>query len=89
MKFIKSCFQGILIGAGAILPGISSGVLCVIFGIYENLLNCVLNFFKNIKENFKYLFPIAIGSVVGIVLFGNILKFLFLAYPIQIKFIFT
>ena len=29
--------MGILIGAGAILPGISSGVLCVIFGIYEKL----------------------------------------------------
>ena len=67
MKFFKGFLQGILIGAGAILPGISSGVLCVIFGIYENLLNCVLNFFKNIKENFKYLF---------------------FAYPIQIKFIF-
>lgn len=88
MRFIKSFFQGILIGAGAILPGISSGVLCVIFGIYENLLNCVLNFFKNIKENFKYLFPIGLGSIIGIVLFGNILKYLFFAYPIQIKFIF-
>ena len=88
MKFLKSFFQGILIGAGAILPGISSGVLCVIFGIYENLLNCVLNFFKNIKENFKYLFPIGLGSLIGIVLFGNILKYLFFAYPIQIKFIF-
>ena len=88
MRFIKSFFQGILIGAGAILPGISSGVLCVIFGIYENLLNCVLNFFKNIKENFKYLFPIGLGSIIGVVLFGNILKYLFFAYPIQIKFIF-
>lgn len=88
MRFIKSFFQGILIGAGAILPGISSGVLCVIFGIYENLLNCVLNFFKNIKENFKYLFPIGVGSIIGIVLFGNVLKYLFFAYPIQIKFIF-
>ena len=88
LKFLKSFFQGILIGAGAILPGISSGVLCVIFGIYENLLNCVLNFFKNIKENFKYLFPIGLGSLIGIVLFGNILKYLFFAYPIQIKFIF-
>lgn len=88
MRFFKSFFQGILIGAGAILPGISSGVLCVIFGIYENLINCVLNFFKNIKENFKYLFPIALGTIIGIVLFGNILKFLFYAYPIQIKFIF-
>lgn len=88
MRFIKSFFQGILIGAGAILPGISSGVLCVIFGIYENLLDCVLNFFKNIKENFKYLFPIGVGSIIGVVLFGNILKYLFFAYPIQIKFIF-
>lgn len=88
MRFIKSFFQGILIGAGAILPGISSGVLCVIFGIYENLLNCVLSFFKNIKENFKYLFPIGVGSIIGVVLFGNILKYLFFAYPIQIKFIF-
>ena len=58
MKYLKDFFKGILIGAGAILPGISSGVLCVIFGIYENLLNCVLNFFKNIRENFKFLFPI-------------------------------
>ena len=88
MKFLKSFFQGILIGAGAILPGISSGVLCVIFGIYENLLDCVLSFFKNIKENFKYLFPIGLGSIIGVVLFGNILKYLFFAYPIQIKFIF-
>ena len=88
MNFIKSVFQGILIGAGGILPGISSGVLCVIFGIYESLLNSVLNFFKNIKENFKYLFPIGLGIIIGIVLFGNILKFLFFAYPLQIKFIF-
>ena len=88
MKYFFDFLKGILIGAGAILPGISSGVLCVIFGIYENLLNCVLNFFQNIKENFKFLFPIASGVIVGIILFGNVLKYLFFAYPIQIKFIF-
>ena len=88
MKFFKDFFKGILIGAGAILPGISSGVLCVIFGIYESLLNCVFNFFKNIKQNFKFLFPLVVGGLVGIIIFGNILKYLFFAYPIQIKFIF-
>lgn len=88
MNFFKDFFKGILIGAGAILPGISSGVLCVIFGIYESLLNCVLNFFKNIKYNIKFLFPIISGSLIGIIIFGNILKYLFFAYPIQIKFIF-
>ena len=88
MNFILDIIKGIALGAGAILPGISSGVICVIFGIYEKLLNCVLNFFKNIKENFKILFPIGLGAFIGIILFGNILKYLFYAYPIQIKFIF-
>lgn len=88
MNFFRDFFKGILIGAGAILPGISSGVLCVIFGIYESLINCVFNFFKNIKQNFKFLFPIVSGGLVGIIIFGNILKYLFFAYPIQVKFIF-
>jgi putative membrane protein len=30
--------SGILIGGGAILPGISGGVLCVIFGIYRPMM---------------------------------------------------
>ena len=48
MNNVSNFFKGILIGAGAILPGISSGVLCVIFGLYEKLLNSILGFFKNI-----------------------------------------
>lgn len=57
--------------------GISSGVFCVIFGIYEKLVNSVLNFFNDYKKNIKFLLPIVIGVIVGIILFGNILKTLF------------
>ena len=88
MYFFISFLEGIAIGAGAILPGISSGVLCVIFGIYENMLNCILNFFKNIKYNFKVLFPIALGFLCGIILLGNLLRFVFYAYPTQTNFLF-
>ena len=88
MLFLKDFVKGLAIGAGAILPGVSSGVLCVIFGIYEKLLNCILNFFKNIKYNFKVLFPIGLGIIFGILLFGNILRYVFYAYPVQTKFIF-
>lgn len=88
LNFILNFAKGIALGAGAILPGISSGVLCVIFGIYDKLLDSILTFFKNTKENFKFLFPIFLGLLFGILLFGNTLKFLFLAYPIQTKFIF-
>ena len=77
MNFILSCIKGIAIGAGAILPGISSGVLCVIFGIYEKVLDSVLNFFKDVKNNMKFLLPILIGTSIGIIVFGNLLRFLF------------
>ena len=88
MSFIKNLIFGFFIGSGAILPGISSGVLCVIFGIYEKLLNSILNFFSNIKENFKFLLPILIGLLFGVILFGNILMYLFNNFPLQVKSIF-
>lgn len=88
MIFLKNCLKGIAIGAGAILPGISSGVICVILGIYEKLLNSLLNFFKDIKNNFKYLFPIIIGCCIGIFIVSNFLNYFFVTFPIQTKSIF-
>ena len=60
LSFIKDIFKGICIGAGAILPGISSGVFCVILGIYDKLVSSVLNLFKDFKKNFLYLLPFGI-----------------------------
>ena len=85
MSFIKNCIKGIAIGAGAILPGISSGVLCVVFGIYEKLLDSILGFFKNIKKNFIFLFPIVLGCILGVLMFSKILNYMLYAYPIQTK----
>ena len=62
-----------LIGAGAILPGVSSGVFCVIFGLYEKLVDSVLHFFKDIKKNFLFLCPIVLGALLSIFLFSKVL----------------
>lgn len=88
MKFILDFGKGVLIGAGAIIPGVSSGVLCVIFGIYEKLLDSVLNFFTDIRKNLKFLFPIILGGLTGVILFSKILQFLLYKYPLQTKSIF-
>lgn len=60
----------------------------VLFGLYEKLVNSVLNFFKDIKKNFTFLFPIGLGVFVGVFLFGNILKFLFDRYYMPTSFAF-
>jgi len=86
--FLKNFLVGITIGMGAILPGISSGVLCVVFGLYEKIINSITNFFKDIKQNFKFLFPIVIGVLVGVFVCGNILNFLFKKFSAPISFVF-
>ena len=88
MNFIKDCLKGLCIGAGAILPGISSGVLCVIFGIYDKLIDNILNIFRDFKKCFHYLLPIVLGGFIGIILFGNIIKLLFSNYPIPTQYTF-
>lgn len=88
MDFLFSIIKGVFIGAGAILPGISSGVLCVIFGIYEKLVDSVLGLFKEFKKNFIFLFPIGVGCLIGFLLFGNILNYIFHSYENECKILF-
>lgn len=88
MDFFCNVFKGIALGAGCILPGISSGVLCVIFGIYEKILNSFLYFFKDIKSNVKFLLPLFLGISIGVFIFSNFLQFFFTVFPLQINSIF-
>lgn len=88
LRKFQDFFVGILLGVGAILPGISSGVICVILGIYDKLIDSIFGLFKDFKKNFFYIMPIALSGIVGIFCVGNILKGLFNAFPIQTNFCF-
>ena len=88
MQALCNFIKGIFIGLGAILPGISSGVICIVVGLYEKLLNSALNFFKDIKNNFKFLFPIVCGAILGIVLFSKVILYCFNSIPCQTKSLF-
>ena len=88
MNKLFDFFIGILLGAGAILPGVSSGVICVILGMYDKLINSIFNLFKNFRKNFFYLLPIGLGGIIGVFLLGNILKMLFCTFPTQTSFCF-
>ena len=88
MDFLFSVCKGVLIGVGAVLPGISSGVLCVIMGIYQKLVDSALGLFKNFKKNFVFLFPIILGTIIGFLLLGNILNYAFTHFEVECKLLF-
>jgi len=69
--------KGMLVGIGAIVPGLSGGVLMVIFGIYEPLIKFLANIRKNFIENILFFIPIGIGGVIGMVAFSALIDYAF------------
>ena len=81
LQFFTRILQGALIGLGAVLPGISGGVLCVIFGIYKPIMELLSNPFKNFKTHVPKLIPVIIGGAIGFLGIANILAFFLEKYP--------
>ena len=80
-NFILRVLQGTLIGLGAVLPGISGGVLCVIFGVYTIIMEFLADPFRKLKSHFPKLLPIGIGGVIGFLGVAKLLSFLLERYP--------
>lgn len=76
LKWILNIFLGAFIGVGAILPGLSGGVMCVIFGVYQPLMETLAHPVSGAKKHWKLLLPIIVGIAVGFVCFGGVLDIL-------------
>ncbi len=74
-NFVLRILQGTLIGLGAVLPGISGGVLCVIFGVYTVIMEFLADPFRKLKSHFPKLLPIGIGVIIGFIGVAKILGF--------------
>ena len=69
MNKLKLLFKGFFMGIANVIPGVSSGTLAIVFGIYEDLLDAIGNFFGNFKKNIVFLLPICIG--IGLAIIGG------------------
>ena len=74
-NFVLRILQGTLIGLGAVLPGLSGGVLCVIFGVYTVIMEFLADPFRKLKSHFPKLLPIGIGGVIGFIGIAKLLGF--------------
>lgn len=78
--FLRIC-QGALIGLGAVLPGISGGVLSIIFGVYKPVMELLANPIRNFKTHVPKLFPIILGGIIGFLGIANLLSYVLEKYP--------
>ena len=64
------------------------GVFCVVFGLYEKLIDSFLHFFKNIKKNTAFLLPIILGALASIFVFSKFLQTAFNNFYILTSYVF-
>lgn len=78
--FLLRLLQGGLIGLGAVLPGISGGVLCVIFGIYKPIMELLSDPFHALKKHLGLLIPVIAGGALGFLGVAKLLGFFLTRY---------
>lgn len=81
LRVILRVLQGVLIGVGAVLPGISGGVLCVVFGIYKPVMELLGDPIRKFRTHVPKLLPVIVGGAVGFLGVAKILAFFLEAYP--------
>ncbi len=88
IDWILRLLKGILVGVGFITPGLSGGVLAVVFGIYERLMRFLANLRENFIENVLFFLPVGIGGAIGVVAFSAVVDFAFTNYAAQFTWLF-
>ena len=70
-RWLRDLLCGVLIGAGAILPGVSGGVLAVVFDIYRPLMETLTHPRAAIPRYWKWFIPLGLGWCLGFLGFAK------------------
>ena len=76
LYYITLVLKGVVVGFGAIMPGISGGTLCVAFGMYSIIIDLLAHPIKGIKENGIVVFVFAVGVGIGFVGLSGLANYL-------------
>lgn len=83
MTFFKNFFNGLILGASNMFPGMSAGTMAVVLGIYDKLIGSISGLFKKFRENIVYLIPVGLGMVIGIASFAKFFDWALVRFPVQ------
>ena len=70
---ISLIIKGFILGVANVIPGVSGGTLAITMGIYEELIEVISHFFKNIKKNLKFIIPLGIGAVLSVLIMSKLI----------------
>ena len=88
MEYLMLILKGMIIGIANIIPGVSGGTLMITLGIYQDVIETISHFFKDIKKSLKLVIPLGIGMVLSILILSKIISVCLDKYPFPTTFFF-
>ena len=76
LMFLLWLLEGIVVGFGAILPGVSGGTLCVAFGMYRPIIDTLAHVRSGIRKHGLMLLTFFAGVLVGFVALSGLAAWL-------------
>lgn len=82
-------FKGFLMGVCELIPGVSSGTMALLLGIYDRFLGAISRLLsKDFKKAVIYLLPLVIGMGIAIVTMSSLMNYLLENHTVPTHFFF-
>ena len=91
-RFVSSLilfFKGLIVGVANIIPGVSGGTVAVITGVFDPIIEALNTLFKKFVRNLKFIIPLGLGAVAGVVAFSKLVGYSLDRFPLQTGFFFV
>ena len=80
--------KGFFFGIANVIPGVSGGTIAITMGVYEEMIDIISHFFKDLKKSLSFVIPFGIGAVLSILLMSKVISFCLDKYPFSTKLFF-
>lgn len=82
MNHFKLFFKGIIVGVANVIPGVSGGTIAVVLRIFDQMIEAINHFTKNIKKHTMFLLPLLAGAAVGVLAFSVLIDYTLTNYSL-------
>ena len=82
MNYIKLFLKGIIVGVANVIPGVSGGTIAVVLRIFDQMIDAINHFTKDIKKHIMFLLPLIAGAGVGVLAFSVLIDYTLTNYSL-------
>ena len=80
IKPVRDFINGMIFGLTQTVPGVSGGTVAVILGFYDELIESINRFTRDSRKYTKFLAPMFLGMLAGILIFASVTHYLLTNY---------